>query len=57
MRLPGKCALLTGASGGIGHALALSLAQQGVRLALAARRRPALEQVADDIVARGHERP
>lgn len=27
MRLPGKCTLLTGASGGIGRALALVLAQ------------------------------
>jgi len=53
--LPGKCILLTGASGGIGRALVSP--QASVRLALAARRHPTLEQVADEIAARGYGRP
>ena len=44
--LRGKVALVTGASAGIGEAVALSLAAEGVRLAVAARRRDLLEEVA-----------
>lgn len=43
--LRGKVALVTGASAGIGEAVALSLAAEGVRLAVAARRRDLLEDV------------
>ncbi|HET7671212.1 MAG TPA: SDR family oxidoreductase [Burkholderiales bacterium] len=40
-----KCALVTGASMGIGRAIALSLAKEGVKLAVAARRRHLLEEL------------
>src|ERR1700704_2179455 len=45
LALAGKCALVTGASIGIGRAIALSLSQEGVRLAVVARRRNLLEQL------------
>jgi short-subunit dehydrogenase len=44
--LKGKRALVTGASGGIGAAIALELARRNVHLVLAARRRIQLDQVA-----------
>ncbi len=43
----GRVALVTGASSGIGEAIALALAAEGVSLAVAARRRDKLESVAD----------
>lgn len=45
--------IITGASAGIGHELALQLADQGAWLALAARDRERLEEVARGCVARG----
>lgn len=47
-----KTVFLTGASSGIGHALALELAGRGYDLVLAARRSDSLEQLKQDILAR-----
>jgi short-subunit dehydrogenase len=48
-----KRVLLTGASSGIGRELAKQLGARGARLAVAARRRPRLESLADEIEAVG----
>ena len=53
--LQGKIALVTGAGRGIGKAVALSLAQSGCRVILAARTREQLEEVEGEIRARGGE--
>jgi short-subunit dehydrogenase len=59
MRLPlfGKSALVTGASSGIGRALAKELDKEGVVLAVSARRGYALESLADEIERDGGKRP
>ena len=51
----GRVAIVTGASGGLGEQFALTLARQGARVALAARRMPELEAVAQRITAAGGE--
>lgn len=47
LQIRGRNALVLGASGGIGEAVALELAREGVRLGLAARRTAELERVGD----------
>jgi 3-oxoacyl-[acyl-carrier protein] reductase len=47
-QLRGRTALVTGASMGIGRAIAASLAKEGVRLAVMARRRNLLEQLQEE---------
>jgi 3-oxoacyl-[acyl-carrier protein] reductase len=53
MKLEGRVALVTGASQGIGHACALSLASQGASVALAARNQQKLDELAAQITASG----
>jgi short-subunit dehydrogenase len=53
--LTGARVLITGGSGGLGAALARELAASGARLALAARSRERLEEVARDLSAGGAE--
>jgi short-subunit dehydrogenase len=52
-RLEGRVALVSGASGGIGSALARALGARGMRLALLARRGEALEALAAGLAAAG----
>ena len=51
LQISGKTALVTGASAGIGRAIARALAAEGVRLAVAARRRELLETLQAEIGA------
>jgi NAD(P)-dependent dehydrogenase (short-subunit alcohol dehydrogenase family) len=55
MELKGKAALVTGASRGLGKALAQQLAAAGARVVLVARSPSELTQVTDGIVAQGGE--
>jgi len=49
LQLKGKCALVTGGSEGIGRAIAMTLAKEGVNVAICARRQEPLEKTAEEI--------
>jgi short-subunit dehydrogenase len=51
--ISGSRSLVTGASGGIGRAVAVELARQGSRVVLLARREEKLKDIADEIAAGG----
>jgi len=53
--LKGKVALITGASQGIGKAIALTLAEEGCNLAICARGKEKLDSSAEEIRAKGVE--
>jgi short-subunit dehydrogenase len=54
MQTAGKTALLTGASGGLGRAIATALADRGATLLLSGRDRAALEELAQSLPGDGH---
>jgi 3-oxoacyl-[acyl-carrier protein] reductase len=55
--LSGKTALVTGASGGIGGAIARALHAQGATVAISGTRREALDQLAGELAERVHVLP
>jgi NAD(P)-dependent dehydrogenase (short-subunit alcohol dehydrogenase family) len=52
-QLQDKIAVVTGASTGIGHSMAVTFAKEGAKVVLAARRREALEKLAREIGVAG----
>jgi 3-oxoacyl-[acyl-carrier protein] reductase len=57
LQLRGKTAVVTGASMGIGRAIAKGLAAEGVHVAAVARRAELMQAMADEVEAAGHPRP
>ena len=57
LQLKGRTALVTGASTGIGRAIAATLAGEGVRMAVVARRRELLETLSQEVAAAGGSAP
>jgi 3-oxoacyl-[acyl-carrier protein] reductase len=57
LNLSHRTALVTGASVGIGNAIARGLAAEGVQLAVTARRLDKLEELSTTIVAAGGKKP
>jgi 3-oxoacyl-[acyl-carrier protein] reductase len=57
LNLKGKKALVTGASAGIGRAIAKALAAEGVHVCITARRGELLRALADEIAGAGGPRP
>jgi len=57
LQLQDRTAVVTGASVGIGRAIAKALAAEGVRVAAVARRVELMEAMADEVVAGGYTRP
>jgi 3-oxoacyl-[acyl-carrier protein] reductase len=55
--LSGRTALVTGASGGIGGAIARALHAQGAVVSLSGTREAALQQLADELGSRVHVLP
>src|SRR3979411_1355392 len=55
--LTGRTALVTGASGGIGNAIAQALHTQGARVAISGTRREALDTLAGKLAQRVHVLP
>ncbi len=55
LNLEGKVAIVTGASQGIGRAIARALAQQGASVVVASRKQPAVDAVAAQITEAGGE--
>lgn len=54
MELAGRSALLTGATGGLGRAIAVALAEKGATLILSGRKADALEALAAELPGDGH---
>lgn len=54
MELAGRKALLTGATGGLGRAIAQALARRGASVVLSARKAEALEALAAELPGEGH---
>lgn len=57
LHLKGKTALVTGASVGIGRAIAKGLAAEGVKVCITARREPLLRELANEITSSNHPEP